>query len=165
MSKKHNLGTEGQFLHIQGNNSFLLIAKAGRPLCICIETADDEYCQGLSPDDIIVVSAPEGGPIEPAILLLELVKNYQCPLLVLPKSHPGSKRLRYITSAGDRIRLSCSIERGTHPEQDVLCANGEFSGLVLSAVNGGVVIKGPETDYPVTLIRYAIPPVSPLTWK
>jgi hypothetical protein len=163
MSKKHNLGRGNEYLLIQGNNSFLLIGKAGTQLCICIETTGNEYCQGLSPDDLIIVSAPEGGPVEPAIMLLELVRTYKCPLMVLPKGHPGSKRLRYVISAGDSIRLSCSIERGTHPEQDVLCANGEFLGLVLTAVNGGVDIEGPEKDYCVSLINYSLPPVQKLT--
>jgi len=163
MSKKHNLGTGNEYLLIQGNNSFLLIGKAGTELCICIETSDNEYCQGLSPDDLIVVSAPEGGMVEPALMLLELVRTYRCPLLVLPKGHPGSKRLRYVISAGDRIRLSCLIERGTHPEQDVLCANGEFVGLVLTAVDGGVVMEGPDEDYPVSIIRYSFPPFPPYT--
>jgi len=163
MSKKHNLGLGNEYLLIQGDNSFLLIGKAGSQICICIETADNEYCQGLSPDDLIVVSAPEGGPLEPAIMLLELVRTYRCPLIVLPKGHPGSKRLRYVISAGERIRLSCSIERGTHPEQDVLCANGEFTGLVLQAVNGGMIIEGPEKDYPVSQISYSLPPVPPAT--
>ena len=163
MSKKHNLGLGNEYLLIQGNNSFLLIGKAGSQICICIETTDTEYCQGLSADDLIVVSAPEGGPLEPAIMLLELVRTYRCPLMVLPKGHPGSKRLRYVISAGERIRLSCSIERGTHPEQEVLCANGEFTGLVLQAVNGGMIIEGPEKDYPVSRISYSLPPVPPST--
>ena len=92
MSRKHNLGMGDEYLLIHGNNSFLLIGKAGTRLCICIETANNEYCQGLAPDDIIVVSAPEGGPLEPAIMLLDLVRRYQCPLVVLPKGHPGSNR-------------------------------------------------------------------------
>jgi hypothetical protein len=153
MSKKHNLGTGNEFLLVQGSNSFLLIGKAGTDLCICIETTDGEYCQGLSPDDLIVVSAPEGGQIEPAVMLLELVRTYRCPLMVLPKGHPGSKRIRYVVSAGDTIRLSCSIERGTHPEQDVLCAAGEFTGLILRAAKGGVIIEGRERNFVVSLVN------------
>jgi hypothetical protein len=159
MSKKHNLGTGNEYLLVQGSNSFLLIGKAGTDLCICIETTDSEYCQGLSPDDLIVVSAPEGGQLEPAIMLLELVKTYRCPLMVLPKGHPGSKRLRYVVSGGDIIRLSCSIERGTHPEQDVLCVAGEFTGLILRAFKGGVIMEGPGKDCPVTLVSYSFPTV------
>jgi hypothetical protein len=161
MSKKHNLGTGDEYLLIQGDNSFLLIGKAGTWLCICIETTDNEYCQGLSPDDIIVVSAPEGGPLEPAVMLLELVRTYRCPLVVLPKGHPGSKRLRYVISAGETIRLSCSIERGTHPEQDIICANGEFTGLVLTGIQGGVDVEGPGDDYPVRHIRFSFSHVPP----
>ncbi|MEI6292416.1 MAG: alpha/beta hydrolase [Methanomicrobiales archaeon] len=161
MSKKHNLGTGNEYLLVQGSNSFLLIGKAGTDLCICIETTESEYCQGLSPDDLIVVSAPEGGLLEPAIMLLELVRTYRCPLLVLPKGHPGSKRLRYVVSVGDIIRLSCSIERGTHPEQDVLCVAGEFTGLILRAVRGGVIMEGREKNYTVSLINYSFPTIPP----
>jgi hypothetical protein len=163
MSKKHSLGLGEEYLLIQGEDSFLLIAKAGTRFCICIETADNEYCQGLAAEDIIVISAPEGGPIEPALMLLELVRRYRCPLIVLPKGHPGSDRLRYVVSAGETIRLSCSIERGTHPEQDILCSSGEFTGLVLKAVTGGVVLEGPGIIYPISMIRYSFPPVPPLT--
>jgi hypothetical protein len=161
MSKKHNLGTGNEYLLVQGRNSFLLIGKAGTDLCICIETTDSEYCQGLSPDDLIVVSAPEGGLLEPAIMLLELVRTYRCPLMVLPKGHPGSKRLRYVVSAGDIIRLSCSTERGTHPEQDVLCVAGEFTGLALRAVKGGVIMEGQEKEHTVSLVNHSFETIPP----
>lgn len=163
MSKKHNLGTGNEYLLVQGSNSFLLIGKAGTDLCICIETTESEYCQGLSPDDLIVVSAPDGGMLEPAIMLLELVRTYRCPLLVLPKGHPGSKRLRYVVSAGEIIRLSCSIERGTHPEQDVLCVAGEFTGLVLRAAKGGVIMEGLEKNYTVSLVNLSFSITPPST--
>jgi hypothetical protein len=155
MLKKHNLGPGNEYLLIQGAKSFLLIGKAGRKLSVCIETNENEYCQGLSHEDLIAVSAPEGGPVEPAVMLLELVRSYNCPLLVLPRGHPGSKRLRYVVSAGETIRLSCSIERGTHPDQDVLCTSGEFTGLVLGAIPGGISIEGPRDGYEVSRIRYS----------
>ena len=63
-------------------------------------------------------------------------------------------------SAGETIRLSCSVERGTHPEQDILCVNGEFTGLVLKAVKDGIVIEGDGIDYQIYLIRYSFPPIS-----
>lgn len=158
MLKKHNLGTGNEYLLVQGNNSFLLIGKSGKSLCICIETPDAEYCQGLSPGDLVVVSAPEGGPLEPAIMLLELVRTYQCPVVALPKGHPGSKRLRYVVSAGPVIRPSCLIERGTHPEQDVICSGGEFQGLELRAVEEGVLLEGSCKDCRVEIITYSFPP-------
>jgi hypothetical protein len=147
MSKKIKLAAGKECLLIRGNSSFLLIGKVGRPLSVCIETMESEYCQGLSEEDIIVVSAPEGGPVEPAVMLLELVRTYGCPLVVLPKGHPGSKRLRYVVSAGDSIRLSCDVQRGTHPEQDILCAAGEYAGATLTAIQGGLKISGTTGDY------------------
>jgi hypothetical protein len=152
MLRKYKLPPREEYLLARGKNSFILIGKAGRPLSICIETSDSEYCQGLSKTDIIVVSAPEGGPIEPAAILIELVRKYGCPLTVLPKNHPGSRRLRYVVSAGDSIRLSCSVQRGTHPEQDILCAAGEFGGVMVSATEEGIELEGPTEEYSVTYL-------------
>ncbi|WP_292367172.1 MULTISPECIES: alpha/beta hydrolase [unclassified Methanoculleus] len=128
-------------LLIQGERSFLLVAKAASRFTLCIETPDDEYCQAVDPDDLVAVSMPEGGPIEQARMMLELVRRYHIPLVVLPKDHPGSKRLSMVVSVAPEILLACDIRRGTHPEQHLLCSSAEFSGLSLAGVPGGVTIK------------------------
>ncbi|HVP95235.1 MAG TPA: alpha/beta hydrolase [Methanoregulaceae archaeon] len=154
MQDTYSLPRDGEFLLIKGKSSYILVGKAGSPFSVCIETPDGEVCQGLSEDDIIAVSAPEGGPVEPAIMLLELVRLYRCPLIVLPGDHPGSGRLRYVVSAGEAIRMSCVIRRGTHPEQDVLCSGREFSGMSIHATAGGIEILGPSGEYSVSRISY-----------
>jgi hypothetical protein len=78
-----------------------------------------------------VVSAPEGGDLGQAMILLELIREYHAPLVVLPKGHPGSARLKMVISAGDEIELNCSIQRGTHPKQHLLCGSEEMAGMVL----------------------------------
>ena len=138
MLQRRNLANPGELLLIRGNTSFLIAGKPARQFPLCIETCDGEYIQGIGSDDIVAVSAPEGGPLEPAIMLLELVRSYQLPLIVLPHGHKGIGRLRYVVSAGPRIVLSCSIQRGTHPEQHLLCASGELSGIEISGVKDGV---------------------------
>jgi hypothetical protein len=107
---------------------------------LCIETADQEYCQTLEPHDLVVVSAPEDGAIEPAIMLIEFVRKYRIPLMVLPRDHPGSKRFSYLVSAGPAIHTSCSIRRGTHPEQHLICSSDELAGMVLNGTENGVEI-------------------------
>ncbi|HTY14392.1 MAG TPA: alpha/beta hydrolase [Methanoregulaceae archaeon] len=154
MTNSYNLPKSGKFILIRGGNSYVLVGKAGRPFALCIEAPDGEVCQGLSGEDIIAVSAPEGGPLEPAVMLLELVRLYRSPLVVLPADHPGSARLRYIVSAGQTIRLSCSVRRGTHPEQDILCGSSELSGMCLRAVSGGIEIVGISGEYSVSYISY-----------
>jgi hypothetical protein len=154
---RYNLPKSGKFLLIRGETSYVLVGKAGSPIPLCIEAPDGEVCQGLTDDDIIAVSAPEGGPVEPAIMLLELVRRYRCPLVVLPKDHPGSGRLHYVVSAGETISLDCSIRRGTHPEQDILCAGEEFSGAGLHATADGIKITGITGDYSVCLVSYEFP--------
>lgn len=127
---------------IRGQTSFLLCARAGRAFPLMIETFESEYVQGIHPDDIIAVSAPEGGELAPACYLLDLVRIYDQPLLVLPRGHPGSRRLRYVISAGPRILLSCEVVRGTHPEQHLICSSAELAGLEISGENGVIQING-----------------------
>ena len=158
MSKNYNLPSGGGYLLIRGDSSFILVGKTGRQIAVCIEDPGGEYCQGLSEGDLVAVSAPEGGDTVPAIMLVEMVRSYGLPLIVLPKGHPGSRRLRYIVSAGESIRMSCSIERGTHPEQDILCSSGEFLGMVLKSVPGRVCISAAGNSFRVSQIdRISIP--------
>ncbi|MDV2481266.1 alpha/beta hydrolase [Methanoculleus sp. Wushi-C6] len=130
-----------ELLLIRGERSFLLVGKAGSRFPLCIETPDDEYCLAVDPDDLVAVSMPEGGPVEQARMMLELVRRYHIPLVVLPKDHPGSKRLSMVVSVAPEIHLSCDIRRGTHPEQHLLCSSGELTGLSLAGIPGGVLLK------------------------
>ena len=125
-------------LLIQGSSSFLLAGKTGSRFPLCIEYFSGEICTTLEKNDIIAVSAPEGGALEPAVMLLELVRSHHMPLLVLPQGHPGSRRLRYIVSAGPEISLSCGIQRGTHPDQHFLCSSEELAGLELWGTAEGI---------------------------
>jgi len=126
---------------IQGKQSFFLVARAGSRFCLCIESSTGEYCQGVDPADVIVVSAPEGGEVKPGIMLIELVRKHHMPLIVLPKDHPGSKRLSYVVSVGPEIHTDCSIRRGTHPEQHVICSNDELNGLTIAGTAEGIAVS------------------------
>jgi hypothetical protein len=75
-------------------------------------------------------------------MLLELVRRYRLPLLVLPKNHPGSGRLRLVVSVSESLTLSCDIRRGTHPDQHLLCSSGELAGITLRGVREGVEVEG-----------------------
>jgi hypothetical protein len=129
-----------ELLLIRGKKSFLLIALVKNRFGLCIETSHDEYCQGVDSGDLIVVSAPEDGAVEPAMMLIDLVRTYHVPLLVLPKDHPGSRRISYVVSVGPEIFTSCSIQRGTHPEQHLICSSDELAGITLKRCEQGVNI-------------------------
>ena len=137
-----NIPLESGLLLIRGTSSFLLIGRAKERFALPIETTDAEVFQGVREGDLIVVSAPEGGDVEQARMLLELVRTYHSPLVVLPKGHPGSRRLRMVISAGPVIRPHSTIVRGTHPEQDVICSSPEFDGVVFRAVKDAVAVEG-----------------------
>ncbi|HVP26001.1 MAG TPA: alpha/beta hydrolase [Methanomicrobiales archaeon] len=137
---KYPLGE--RILLVQGNHSFLLAGRALSAFSLYIETFGDELSQAVSPDDLVVVSAPEGGDTEPARMLLELVRRYHMPLLVLPKDHPGSGRLPLVVSVADSLVLACDIRRGTHPDQHLLCSSEELAGMTLRRSGNDVRLEG-----------------------
>ena len=150
----YTLGDE--LLLIRGKESFLLVAKVKRRFGLCIETAGEEYCQGVDAGDLVVVSAPEGGAVEPAMMLIDLVRTFHVPLLVLPKNHPGSRRISYVVSVGPEIFTSCSIQRGTHPDQHLICSSGELSGITLKGAGGGVQISSLRNDIQINHIKFKL---------
>jgi hypothetical protein len=143
-----------EILLIRKDPSFLMIGKAQERFCLCIETSSDEYCQTVEPDDLIVVSAPDGGVPEAAAMLVELVRRHHTPLIVLPKDHPGSRRLRYVVSVGPLITTDCTIRRGTHPEQHLICASENLSGMTLQGVKGGIEISNLPSGAGLTHFQY-----------
>jgi hypothetical protein len=143
-------------LLIRGDDSFLLLGMAEEKFSLCIETSTEEFCQGVTPGDIIVVSAPEGGAVEPALMLMELVRTWHVPLLVLPKDHPGSRRISRVVSVAPEIHTSCSIRRGTHPEQHLICTSDELAGMVLKGIDGGVEILHLPGEMTASRVNYRI---------
>jgi hypothetical protein len=88
-------------------------------------------------------------------MLIELVRRHHTPLIVLPRNHPGSRRLRYVVSAGPVITTDCSIRRGTHPKQHLICASGALSGMTLEGGEEGVKISPVPSGAVVTRFRSA----------
>jgi hypothetical protein len=129
-----------QDILISAPSSFLLVGVVSDPFMLFIETTKEEICQFLSQGDIIAVSAPEGGEIRQALLLLELVRKWHVPLIVLPSGHMGSERIRMVVSAGNTISMNCSIQRGTHPKQTLICSSEELAGICLTVVPGGIQV-------------------------
>ncbi len=130
------------YLLIEGERSFVLAGTAPEQFTLFIETYEKELSQTVLKGDIIAVSAPEGGDLRHAALLLELIRTYRQPLVVLPKGHPGSKRLGMVVSAGSEIVFKCDIQRGTHPEQNVICSSDELFGIRLLCCEKGILAEG-----------------------
>jgi hypothetical protein len=49
-------------------------------------------------------------------------------------------------SIGPRTRLSCKIQPGTHPEQNVLCGSEEFHEMEVLSEPGGAEMRGVSLD-------------------
>ncbi len=134
-----------EVLFLIGKSGNLGLLKTGQDMQIFIGTPEkEEIVVFLGKDDIIAVSTFETGiKAEKGILsMMYLLKEFSAPILVLPKNHPTSKRLNMVVACGNHIKLDCDVQAGTHPEQDILCACNELSGLDINAVEHGVEIEG-----------------------
>ncbi|MDD4254898.1 MAG: alpha/beta hydrolase [Methanofollis sp.] len=124
------------------SSSFLLAGRARDRFALVVDTVDDEYCEPVRPGDLVCVSAPEGGSVRAAAMLLLLVRDHHYPVVALPKGHPGVKRIPMVVSAAPEITLSCGIVRGTHPDQCLLCSGADLAGLVLRGGKDSVTLEG-----------------------
>ena len=134
-----------EILFLKGSSGELGIVKAGKDMQIFIATPQgDEVVQFLQSEDLIAVSAFSNGKIvEKGIkCMVHILRELSSPIVVLAENHPTSKRLKMVVSCGDFIKLDCNIQPGTHPEQDILCACDDLSGIEIQSSVGGVFIKG-----------------------
>ena len=134
-----------EILFLLGNAGTVGIVKSAEPRMVFIGTPDnDEIVMFLEKEDLLVISAfGEGAVIEKGIKSMAyLLREMNSPIVVLPDNHPTSKRLKIVVAVGSEIRLDCNIIPGTHPEQDILCACDDLSGLKLTATDEGVLIEG-----------------------
>ena len=141
-----------EILFLKGETGEVGVIKYGKFGTIFIGTPEkDEIALFLEPDDLIAVSAIKTyNKIEEGIKsLIFLIRDHGTPLIVLPADHPTSSRLPMVASCGEMIRLDCNINPGSHPEQDILCATDDLSGLEIRSTSGGVEIKGNLKEFKV----------------
>ena len=145
-----------EILFLIGSSGELGLSKTGRDKQIFIGTPEkEEIVLFLGKDDLIAVSTFNAGLKEEIGIksMIYLIKEFSSPIIVLPKDHPTSKRLKMVVACGDRIRLDCNVQAGTHPEQDILCTCEDLSGLNITAVPNGVEIEGLIKDYKIEKIN------------
>ena len=151
--ERQRIGLEpDEILFLIGSSGELGLAKTGQDMQIFIGTPEkEEIIVFLEKDDLIAVSTFDvGEKAEKGIKsMIYLLKEFSSPIIVLPENHPTSKRLKMVVACGDHIRLDCDVQAGTHPEQDILCACQDLSGLDILAVPDGVEIDGIFTHFKV----------------
>ncbi|HDS45176.1 MAG TPA: hypothetical protein ENN68_03630 [Methanomicrobia archaeon] len=133
-----------QLLQIRGTTGTVAVVKVGEKQQFLVETPDREIVLGLNHDDVLVASGfgTEQELVNGLRCVLYMIREVNSPLIVLPKDHPATKRLKIVVAAGKRVVLSCKITPGTHPEQHLLCGMPEFEGLEILGVAGGVALRG-----------------------
>jgi hypothetical protein len=133
-----------ELLLVHGQTGTLAIVKVGKKRQFFIETPEKEIVLALGPEALLVASGfgTDEQIVNGLRCVLYMIREVGSPLIVLPKNHPASARLKIVVSAGTRIVLSCDITPGTHPEQHLLCGMTEFDGAEILGVEGGVELKG-----------------------
>ena len=147
---------EDEIAYIEGENGTVALAKS-KGHFFYLETKQKEIILFTEPDDLMVASSfGRGEKIRRGLhCTLFQLRELEAPLIVLPKGHPASPRLKTVVSIGSSTRLSCKIQPGTHPEQNVLCGSEEFHGLEIIAEPGGAEIRGwPEDGGMVAVERF-----------
>lgn len=134
---------EDEIAYVTGRTGTIALAKT-RGDFFYLETQSEEIVLFTGDDDLIVASSfGRGEEIRRGLTCtIFQLRELKAPLIVLPKGHPASSRLKTVVSIGPLIRVSCEIQPGTHPEQDVLCGCEEFHGMRVTASPGGAEIIG-----------------------
>ncbi len=136
-----------EILFVRSADGVIGVVKSGAARQLFIETVDDEIVMTVDPEDLLVASgfSNDRTTTDAIICTLALIRDSGSPLIVLPKHHPASARLKVVASVGKRTVLRCNIQKGTHPEQDVLCGSLGLNGLEVSSVEGHVVLRGDDS--------------------
>jgi len=142
----HIIIKEDEIAYLVGLRGTLAIAKTNGNF-FYLETETVEVVLFTDAEDLIVASSQGVGEKVRRGLCCTIyqLRELGAPLIVLPKGHPASPRLKTVVSIGRSTRLSCKIEPGTHPEQDVLCGSEEFHDAQVLAKPGGAEILGRAT--------------------
>ena len=133
-----------EMLLVHGTKGTLAVVKVGNQKQFFVDTPETEIVLAMGAEELLVASGfgTDEQIVNGLRCVLYLIREVNSPLIVLPKNHLASKRLKMVLSAGKRIVLSCDITPGTHPEQHLLCGVTEFDGAEILGVEGGVELKG-----------------------
>jgi len=145
---------EDEIAYLVGLRGTIAIAKTNGNF-FYLEKESEEVVLFTDPEDLIVASSQGVGEKVRRGLCCTIyqLRELGAPLIVLPKGHPASPRLKTVVSIGSSTRLSCKIEPGTHPEQDVLCGSDEFHEMQVLAKPGGADILGKATEESEIIIQ------------
>jgi len=138
---------DDEIAYLCGQKGTLALAKTLGHL-FYLETNVEEIVIFTEENDLLVASAFDTGEKVRKGLKCTIyqIREMDAPLIVLPKGHPASPRLKTVISVGDKTKIKCDIQAGTHPEQDVLCGADEFGGVVVLASMGGARVENFSGD-------------------
>ena len=122
---------EDEIAYIEGENGTVALAKSNGHF-FYLETEQKEIILFTEPEELMVASSFGRGEIIRRGLHCTLfqLRELEAPLIVLPKGHPASPRLKTVVSIGPST------------EQNVLCGSEEFHGLEIIAKPGGAEVRG-----------------------
>lgn len=138
---------DDQIAYLEGARGTLALVKTLGQF-FYMETESEEIILFTEDDDLLVASTFGSGEKfrQGLNCTLYQIRELEAPLIVLPKGHPASPRLKTAVSVGSFTRIKCDIQAGTHPEQDVLCGVPEFANVEIRGVKGGAEVMNFEGD-------------------
>jgi hypothetical protein len=144
---------EDEIAYLLGRSGTVALAKTCGNF-FYLDTDTVEVVLFTEPKDLIVASAfGTGEKIRRGLkCTIYQIRELNSPLIVLPKGHPASSRLKSVVSIGPCTKMSCKIQPGTHPKQDVLCSSEEFHGLVVLADPDGALVEDFSGEIIITKI-------------
>lgn len=120
----HILLNEEEIAYIEGENGTIAMAKT-KGHFFYLETEQKEIVLFTEPEELMVASSfGRGEKIRRGLhCTLFQLRELEAPLIVLPRAHPASPRLKTVVSIGPSTRLSCMILPGTHPSNRMCSAD------------------------------------------
>ena len=114
MEKHVPLDTD-EILFIRSTDGVIGVVKSGCVQQLFIETFEDEIVMAISAEDLLVASgfSNDGITTKAIVCTLSLIRDAGSPLIVLPKDHPASSRLRVVASGKAHGRALRHRERNT----------------------------------------------------
>jgi hypothetical protein len=142
-----------EILFLKGSSGIVGIVKvAYENKMLFIGTPDnEEIVLFLEKDDLIAISSFNNSKKDEKAIksMAYITREMDAPIIVLDKNHPSSKRLPLVLSVGDKVKLDCNINPGTHPEQDILCSCDSLSGIHIEKTENGVKLNQDFKNYEI----------------
>lgn len=142
MEKTYSLTSE-ELLILEGIQGFIGVTKAGKKGFLYLALPSSEISLPYDEDDVFAVSVRKPGRILLMKCMIQLARDLEAPVVVLPKGHPSLKKNVALLAIGREVEVTSMAEGGAEPRVGVLCPpSPEMDGVRFVGVRGGILVRG-----------------------